>query len=723
MAIAREVETKVCSVERAERELDEAPGMRFADARRLARHRHNSSRVSDREDAAFVAAAPSAAAAYADVIVEYWEAARLANDVDAHEPLYLLHLGARDGQLTYFMMNALRERLASPARAHFKFCYVVADTRAEWLNFIATHPYLTPFVTMGQLDTAQWDPERGGPWHLRASGRCVTRVRNPLVVIADRTFSELTHDLFGFQYGRLLDARVVDPAADNDAPACRWHPIRGADWLPPSWEPLFANYLARLDSTPMLVPSGALRCVDHLNSLAAGRYLLLCVDRGVVTEQALRFGECVDFADGPLPVNFHALAAHQQCRGARVWTDRRRENGPVMQLALSGGEHDLYKDGFAALVRRLDSVSPDDSAAFADTVAQSAEPLSLERRLLLVRLSRHDPRVLAAAFEPLLAGIDELTGEACRLWRDALERTWANYFPRREGDPFCFNLGVLAAHLGHWVLAKEAFRLGLAVYGNDAAVLYHLGLCEASTGGTPAALALLDQALEHEPANPRYRDFRCVLAERLRAWNATPWYRRELACDAALTLEPIGAEHLAVLLYQLRDPQIGVMTRLPELSTPEDAARWLEEEYREPGRATYAVMHAEHGFVGVVSLRRHDEAGYFYFWIGTDYQGMGLGRRAAALLFRHARALGIADIFTSAYADNARSRRALAHLGFAQIDIAACEPDQDLLFFRLALTDEAGGGAEPAVRLRALCRAIQSPIEFPEVPAPSARRA
>ncbi|HEY6925101.1 MAG TPA: GNAT family N-acetyltransferase, partial [Steroidobacteraceae bacterium] len=121
-------------------------------------------------------------------------------------------------------------------------------------------------------------------------------------------------------------------------------------------------------------------------------------------------------------------------------------------------------------------------------------------------------------------------------------------------------------------------------------------------------------------------------------------------------------------------------------------------------------MHGCWGFVGVVSLQRHEDSAYFYFWIGADYQGRGFGRRAARLLFQQAAATGVSHQFASAYASNQRSRAALEDLGFEQMDVAAAAPDDDLVFFH-----RPGGGSNLAGesridRLCELLEAIGSPL-------------
>ncbi|MFL6648906.1 MAG: GNAT family N-acetyltransferase [Sulfurifustaceae bacterium] len=680
--------------------------VRFSEARGRARTTRRAS-----------ANAPGAAEVYAQVIVDYWDAALAGGDLDPDKALYVLELQAREGRQTYLLIRAL---LAKLGRRGLRFRYVAADTTVENLDFIDAHPYLQPYVAAGCLETAFWDPE-AGDWFLRRHDRRFVSMENPLVVVADRVYADLAHDLFGFHYGHMYEGRIAD-AADHSPAAFEWTPIEHADWLPSRWAPLLAEYRERLDSTSMLLPSGAMRCIDRLHQISAGRYLLLAVDEAVGTEEELRAMCGMDAATDAaaiLPVNYHALACYQARQGARVWSGRAGESAAVPYVALGARPGAVYDDYFSTAIGRVAQLGPDDYCGLGETARAAAEHLSPEQLLKLVRLSGHDPRVLGGVLDPLLPKLATLGREGRLCWRDALERTWSNYFPVLDGDPFHFNAGLLAGQLEHWGLAKEAFRLGVAMYGEEPATLRCLGYCEAASGGAVHGLECLSRAIALDPRDNAAQELQAQLNERVRRWNGLSWYRADIARDDDLVLEPLGGEHAESLWYQYRDPQIGVMTRLPELTTLEQTIEWIGTQEREAGRAVYAVVHASWGLVGVVSFRRHTDAAYFYFWIGADYQNRGFGRRAGALLFRQAEAQGVCALYTSAYPDNVRSRRALAGLGFTPIEIAAAAPDDDLLFFSRALGGDvarsrrAGAAAQ---RLRALCAGIDSPLVFPAEP-------
>lgn len=670
----------------------------------------------------YVTSTAGAAHVYADAIARYWMAARAAGDIDPREPLYVLELGAGCGRFTYLLVKALRRRLAH--EAPLRWCLVASDIVHDNLDFIASHPLLQSDVAEGRLDTALWDAEEGSTLALRAQRTVLAQARNPLVVVSNYVFDGLRHDLFGFHRGQLFEGRVALLDQELDY---QWRPLADADWLPAEWRPMLARYAQRLADASVLLPSGALRCITHLEQLAPRGYLLLSSDKGAASERQLRRGcgaELVFHGSFSLPVNYHAIAAFQASRGALTANCRHSEEGLVQHVALQAPHTEPYADCFAAISDALEQLTPDDHFLLKKAVEAAAHQLAPEQLLALLRFARHDSRVLAFMIDALLPLAPALVGESRRLWQRALELCWDNYFPLGEEDAFTARFASLACEFGAWGLARQALELELALHGEHPAPLYQLACCEAATGQSHRALACLERALALAPHDAACRALQARLVAARKARCSLPWYRPELAGDGELTLEPVTIEHAAALLAQYQDPQIAELTRLPDLATLEEAVEWIVLQRATPDCMTCAVMHRCKGLVGMVSLRHDEAAGYFWFWMGGEHQGGGLGRRAAAMLFDLAAAAGLRELFTSAYVDNARSRQALAALGFGQLDARAEAPDEDLLFFQRRLP----GGDEPVPvapteRLQRLCEAIDSPLRLKALPCQAQVRA
>ncbi|MFM0016310.1 GNAT family protein [Paraburkholderia sediminicola] len=247
-----------------------------------------------------------------------------------------------------------------------------------------------------------------------------------------------------------------------------------------------------------------------------------------------------------------------------------------------------------------------------------------------------------------------------------------------------------------------------------ACVHLHLAHCLASSGELTAACTQVALAYQLDPDDPDVHAWRVELAARAAHQRALPWYFPELARDAGLAIEPLGAEHAEALHAAYADPHIASLANLPPLSELQDVHAWLDDDAAEAGRTSYAVMDSQRGFVGVVSLCRAGDAAYFYFWIDAHAQRLGFGTRAARLLFAQARAAGIVDIFTASYAANARSHGALRQLGFSSLPVrSAGDPQVGFFHFRtIPATGTAthAGSEDTIAHFATLCDAIDAPV-------------
>lgn len=137
----------------------------------------------------------------------------------------------------------------------------------------------------------------------------------------------------------------------------------------------------------------------------------------------------------------------------------------------------------------------------------------------------------------------------------------------------------------------------------------------------------------------------------------------------------------------------------------------------------YAVMHAESGFVGVVSAHRSGKSGFFHFWIGADFQGQGLALPALQLLLAQLRRLRLRRLFTTVYPDNFRSLRVIERAGFRPLPDRALPPEEEMPFFCLELDGRNSADAASSAALREYCARSGGVFAFAPMAARSAQAA
>ncbi len=152
----------------------------------------------------------------------------------------------------------------------------------------------------------------------------------------------------------------------------------------------------------------------------------------------------------------------------------------------------------------------------------------------------------------------------------------------------------------------------------------------------------------------------------------------------SLRLEPLGHHHARDFAWQYYDPVIAERCCLPAFVDHAHWHRWLDRCWGYGDQYTYAVLHPEWGFIGSVSLILREDVGFFYYWIGRDFQGHGLGPAAARLLLDHGcRHRGMRTCYAKVFEDNAPSRRALEKLGFDALDFCPVPPNAHEVLYRL----------------------------------------
>lgn len=660
-------------------------------------------------------ATPALAAAWADAVVGYWEAELSDGRIDPGEPLYLLDLAPARGRLAWLLLHALEERLPGSPAATLDYRYVASKDGDEGGE--EAHAEWTWLAAKRRFTFARWRGPIGSTLLIADSGLAITGTANPVVLLAPGLFERQPSGLFAAHRGAWMRGRLAGepdaalPEEQGDVPlTCEWQAMR-TDAIDARCETLAVHYVAHLPSSALLLPDATLEMLDALNRFCARTgYLLLAAAHGVCTERQLRAGMLWPRRawlqqDATQPVNFHALALYHKALAATVYQRQLADHGVVVHAAWWRAGQPPLDGGVDALRARLDAHHPDDSVHLAVSAEALADVAPPEILLTLLRQSHHDPRVLGR----MVSGYGDrplhLTDSELHAWRAALASVAERHVPDAADPLLDRQLGRLTMRLGHWGLARKVFRNALACRDDDVAAHHHLACCQLVTGHLDDAIAHAAIALELDPTHRACAALHRMIRLRDARWRSVRGYRPALARDRDLCIEPLCGGHVEALLSQLRgDPQIALMTGLPELASREQVLDWIGSESPEIGRCSYAVIHDDWGPVGVVSYRRIEMAAQFYFWIGAHAQGVGLGSRAARLLCAQAAADGVTDLFTSVYNDNVRSVRTLDRVGFERL-IAATTDDE--LYYHMPLAEEA----VPVTDRLALCARLYAAID------------
>jgi RimJ/RimL family protein N-acetyltransferase len=224
-------------------------------------------------------------------------------------------------------------------------------------------------------------------------------------------------------------------------------------------------------------------------------------------------------------------------------------------------------------------------------------------------------------------------------------------------------VAAAALMVGDWILAKRVqiwILTGGRRCAEDAA---QYAWAMAQTGKLRQARRWAQRACRLAPLDGEVRALLGRVEARWAAWRAA----HGPAMGLPFKIVPLDLGHAASLVRQFRDPQMAAMSGLPELPDQRAAREWIATSTSMPGRRDFAAIHHRYGLVGYSGLTLEAPDAFFCFWIGLDYQGRGWAPLLARATIAAARDAGVQLLFTAAFEDNHRSRRALERGGFVPV--------------------------------------------------------
>ncbi|WP_246794384.1 GNAT family N-acetyltransferase [Burkholderia perseverans] len=362
----------------------------------------------------------------------------------------------------------------------------------------------------------------------------------------------------------------------------------------------------------------------------------------------------------------------------------------------------------------MPTVPPGPDAASHDAMPAGGDPIALARWFAELADGGWPVALLARRLPDLLRHAPWLAPQQRGAWLGGLHAAWRQAGPALADDGRLALLELAAA----WQAWPLVGSVGAALERErrlPASAAPHVIEAHRRLGDGEAAVAL---AIRLQLAQPREHAHAARHA-RLRHWlrwrDGLPIRDAARWATAELVLEPLAHHHLADFAWQYHDPAIARLCCMPRFESNEHWHDWLASGYQ-AGKSILAVLHREWGFIGCVSLALHDSVGFFYYWLGPDFQGRGLGPRAVARLLELARARhGMRACYAKVFDYNTPSRSALGKLGFEPLGIAGAAPHEDQLFYRQgepctpravahelhALLDRLGSDVRAAVPLSA----------------------
>jgi len=167
--------------------------------------------------------------------------------------------------------------------------------------------------------------------------------------------------------------------------------------------------------------------------------------------------------------------------------------------------------------------------------------------------------------------------------------------------------------------------------------------------------------------------------------NAYSWHNYHAG---QLSLTPLARHHLgafrwAYIKQHSSKSSVAEQCNLPNFNSDDEWFNWLHACQHYPNHYVYGVVHQEWGFIGSVCLEVFQGVGFFYYWLGQDFQGYGFGPQAVSILLNIGKAQkSMHCCYAKVYDHNQASQKALVKIGFTPLPMTLVAPyDNELLYY------------------------------------------
>jgi RimJ/RimL family protein N-acetyltransferase len=655
----------------------------------------------------YFADGPFLAQAFAQIVIAYLDDCFAANHnrparQDRENPIYIVELGAESGRFSFHFLNFFIPMCAERGQDAPTLRYIMTNSSMAAIEFWRSHKQLQSFIEQGVLDFACFDADADERLRLLVSGVDVSdEVRKgPLVAIANHVFSRLPHDLFEIKDGELYE-RLAETGGSDHPDADASSSERGVEityltkafpsgyYRDEEWNRILQRYCEILGDAAVLFPVGALRCLERLWNLSNGGLMLLCGDRGPHLPEALaeQRSPFLMRRDGyfQFDVNLHAVSEYTKQRGGYVLQTPHAPAHINVLAFLFGQEQTLNHHIETAFNRHIAGFGPDDFFNLLIEAKKNPGALGLAAIVSLLRLSQWDYGVIFDCYEWLVQILPGATEMEKQNFYQAIRAVEERHFLFATEENPDFYFGTLMGIMGWREEAIAYYSRAKTIY-NTAATEHNLGLSYLLSGNLEEALDSFNGALDLDPNMISAKQ----LARKISAWLSVEKYRpvEDGAVESRLShldnwpsirarlehpdlkIEPLLQRH-ARDMRRYATPEIMNLTRLPVFATLNEVEDWINATASEPRNYTFAIIHRDFGFIGVVSVTAMDDkAGRIFFWLGAPFMGKGYAAAAACQLLRFAcDTLRMDELFTCALVHNERSGRLLQRIGFRRVEL------------------------------------------------------
>jgi len=466
----------------------------------------------------YVTCNPFMAKAYAEMIFAFM---RDRHRLQPHssERLYLLELGAGSGRLSYHLLTHLQTLCDNAAFNAPNFTYILSDLVQANIDFFKGHYKLRPFVTAGMLDYACFDATKDEEIALQACGIVLKKhsLEAPIFIIANYFFDSIPQDLFYIEegcinqmytsvrlpenVGTLSAGELLQQAEVTYTPAAV--PVTGF-YAGKEFNNVLAYYQQNLQRTWLLFPHAGICCLQNMQQLSTGGFVLLTADKGSHRLEELDYSNkpsIIKHGSFSLSVNYHAMQMYFQQQGAIACFTQHHYHSVNTSCVLAVSQPASYKELLNVYNKEVGHFGPDDFFSLKKHFECHIHEIKLWQLMSFIRLAGYDAHFFKQCIPALLKKVADAGEQKVADMHLLLNHVWDMYCPIGEEQDLAFDIGLLLYEMCRYSDALTFFNLSLFSYPASSSLYYNMAACCFQLKEDARAQEFIQLSLQLSPNN------------------------------------------------------------------------------------------------------------------------------------------------------------------------------------------------------------------------------
>lgn len=467
----------------------------------------------------YITSNPMIAAAYAEMILGFLQDRVIRGN--GSEPVYIVELGAGAGRFAFHVLHELCQLIDYTGIPLPSFRYIMTDLAMDNVLAWKQHPALQTFIAEGMLDFAQFDAVNDTVLNLIVSGTTISEgdLKQPLILIANYFFDSIPQELIYIGDGKVYETDVyVEQSEQHDS-------LQPAEWLDqitlryehrraPEYEQenypyrdVISLYQEQLEDSHILFPAAGIGCLEHLNRLSHGGFLLITADKGDHLLDSWKFAEPPELVlhggSFSLTANYHAMNYVYEQKGAAVlFPPHHYKNinvGCILHLDKPIDYHNLR----LAYRRSIERFGPDDFFSMKWWVDRNLDSMGMQQILSFWRLGGYDAEFFIQSTKQISSLLPESSDDEKQDLLSGIQRMWSSYYVMEQRYDLALDAGLILFEMEMYEHSKTYLEISVHEEQGEvvSTVFYCLAICCFELDFIEDAKRYLQKLLELEPDN------------------------------------------------------------------------------------------------------------------------------------------------------------------------------------------------------------------------------